>query len=117
MYEKNAVDSKEYAVGVFLDLSKAFDTVNHSILLSKLEFYGVRGIPLDWLKSYLSKRKQYVEFRGAKSSLCDIVCEVPQGSILEPLLFLLYINDISSSSNTVFLQIKKLKRYEYNIGQ
>jgi len=93
-----AIDNKETCAGIFLDLSKAFDTVNHAILISKLEHYGIRGIALDWIKNYLSNRKQYVQFNDICSNLNTINCGIPQGSILGPLLFILYINDISNSS-------------------
>ena len=93
-----AIEEKKFSIGIFIDLSKAFDTVNHSILLDKLEHYGIRGIALEWFKSYLSNRKQFVEYNNSKSSLKEITCGVPQGSILGPLLFLLYVNDISNVS-------------------
>ena len=95
LYDKisAAIDSKQIALGLFIDLSKAFDTVNHEILLSKLEFYGIRGLALEWFRSYLSGRLQQVQHNGQTSMSKVIRCGVPQGSILGPLLFLIYIND------------------------
>ena len=105
LYEKIslALDRNEHAVGVFLDLSKAFDTVDHNILLDKLEHYGIRGVALDWVRSYLSNRLQFVQFNGQCSSPQTICCGVPQGSILGPLFFLLYINDLNNVSTLVEL--------------
>ena len=97
-----ALDQGKYVIGVFLDFSKAFDTVDHSILLQKLERYGICGLYLDWFKDYLSNRKQCVTYNGCQSSYQTIKCGVPQGSILGPLLFLLYINDLSTVSNACF---------------
>ena len=93
-YITEQLDSKAFTIGIFIDLSKAFDTIDHTILLKKLDNYGIRGIALDWFKSYLSNRMQSVEISGQVSSLKAITCGVPQGSILGPLLFILYINDI-----------------------
>ena len=94
----NSFNENKYTLGVLIDLSKAFDTVDHEILLKELELYGVKGNVLNWFKSYLTSRKQYIEIEGQKTDCLNIKCGVPQGSILGPLLFLIYVNDLSYSS-------------------
>ena len=97
-----SLDKGEIVVGLFLDFCKAFDTVDHQILINKMNKYGIRGTALEWIKSYLSERKQFVYFNGINSSEQNIVCGIPQGSILGPLFFLIYINDIARVSKLLF---------------
>ena len=99
---KESIDKGKYGCGIFIDLRKAFDTVNHGILLKKLEHYGIKENTLDWFQSYLSDRKQFVDIDGKPSELLSTTCGVPQGSVLGTLLFLIYI-------------YKRLTQYKYNL--
>jgi len=93
----NQLDKGEKIMGVYLDLQKAFDTVNHDILIYKLATYGIRGTTLNWFRNYLTNHKQFTIVNDTKSDVLDITCGVPQGSVLGPLLFLVYVNDIQNS--------------------
>ena len=88
-----SLDNKKVTVGVFIDLKKAFDTIDHGLLIRKLEHYGIRGKANDWLNSYLQGREQFVQVDEHRSNLLNITCGVPQGSVLGPKLFIMSIND------------------------
>jgi hypothetical protein len=98
-FSYKSLDSKRHLVSIFLDLSKAFDTLDHGILLAKLSHVGIRGRVLGWLSSYLTDRKQFTTVNDHCSDIKNIIMGVPQGSVLGPLLFLVYINDMSKSSD------------------
>ena len=107
----NALNDKNHAIAIFCDIKKAFDTVQHSILLKKLFNIGIRGTELLWFQDYLCSRKQFVNINGVNSYLMKIICGVPQGSILGPILFLIYINDLplcSSLYTSLFADDTKL---------
>ena len=94
----SAAERNESTLGIFLDLSKAFDTIDHDILY-ELEYYDFRGTVLDWFTSYLENRKQFVKYQSCESEYENIKYGVPQGSILGPLLFILYVNDITNTTS------------------
>ena len=97
-YIYEMIDDNKVVFSMYLDFRKAFDSVDHSILLEKLHFYGVSGMAHKWFKSYLADRRQYVHISGTKSSLRMLSHSIPQGSNLGRLLFLIYINDLPNSS-------------------
>lgn len=98
-----AMDKKHYMVSVFLDLQKAFDTVNHELLLLKLLDYGIRGHAFKWLESYLNDRQQYVQFNKNNSKCETVVCGIPQGSVIGPKLFIIFINDLYEATKELNL--------------
>ncbi len=95
----DSIENKTFSCCIFLGFAKAFDTVDHGILIQKLEHYGISGTALNWFKSYLSDRSQPVSIENELSDEQEVYYGVPQGSVLGPLLFLIYINDILFSSN------------------
>ena len=124
---QNSIEGREYTCELHLDFSKAFDTVNHKTFLMKLEHYGIRRIVNEWFRSYLNNRQQIVTVNGVSSAKCSTSCGIPQGSVLDPLLFLLHINDINISSKlyefhlfandaNLFSEHKSLQHLQENIN-
>ena len=97
----NNFESKQYTLGVFVDLSKSFDTVNHKNVISKLENYGIRGDNLLWFVSYLTNQIQFIKYNNLNTSFQKIACGIPQGLVLRPLLFLIYVNDLKDASKSL----------------
>ena len=106
---KLSIDNGKFDCGIFLDLQKAIDTVNHSILLQKLEHYGIRDNALQWFKSYLNERSQYVTVNGHASEMLPITCRVPQGLVRGSLLFFIYVNDLPNVSKFLRFYLQYLQ--------
>ena len=96
-----AMDEATITLATFIDLKKAFDTINHTVLIKKLEHLGIKGMVLEWCRNYLLNRKQSTVANGVVSEARNVVCGVPQGSVLGPLFFLIYVNDLLPHLNEV----------------
>ena len=93
------IENKLITCSIFLDLAKAYDTIDHRILIAKLEKYGIRDVPLQLIESFLTNRQQYTTIKSTKSATNKVLCGIPQGSTLGPLLFTIYINDLPLASD------------------
>jgi len=113
---QKAIDTKNYSCGIFIDLGKAFDTVDHHVQLDKLEYYGIRGIAHERFSSYLSHRSQFVSLGHVESGAQQIPCGVPQRSVLVPLLFLLYANDLHKCSSVLDFYLQMTPTFLYKIN-
>ena len=107
----DAFSQEKYNLGIFIDLSNAFDTVNHNILLEKLKAYGIQSENPKWFRSYLSNRKQFISYDDSKTEMKIVKCVVLQGPILGPLFFLIFVNDLSNSTK-VFDPVLFCGRYK-----
>ena len=107
----DAFSQEKYNLGIFTDLSNAFDTVNHNILLEKLKAYGIQSENPKWFRSYLSNRKQFISYDDSKTEMKIVKCVVLQGPILGPLFFLIFVNDLSNSTK-VFDPVLFCGRYK-----
>ena len=97
----DAFSQGKYTLGIFIDLSKEFNTINYNNLLEKLKAYGIQSENLKWFKSYLSNRKQFISYNHSKTEMKTVKCGVPQGSILGPLSLLIFVNDLNNSTKVL----------------
>ena len=109
------IEDHDYSCGIFLDFSKAFDTVNHQILLTKLDYFGIRGVVKDWFTSCLRNRTQFVSLGAVTSDIQPVSCGVPQRSVLGPLLLLIYVNYFHNCF-WIFIFLQMMQIYSYSIG-